>query len=159
MGRPLKKKFFGDPADPGSQFTVTYWNGTAAVTGYIVKQKGSRRFLCTDDANPAVCNLSTEAVTEGLMNLTMDGQLVKKITGRIAILADDTRYAWIDSDVEAPPAPPSPISITALVNGTEYTITTAGDSDFTLVGAADSIPGTVFTASGPGTGTGTATPT
>ena len=55
--------------------------------------------------------------------------------------------------------PPTPVNATDLVNGTEYTITTAGDTDFTLVGALDSVVGTVFTASGAGTGTGTATPT
>jgi hypothetical protein len=37
-----------------------------------------------------------------------------------------------------------------------YKIQTTGDTDFTLIGAADSNPGTVFTATGPGTGTGTA---
>jgi hypothetical protein len=40
--------------------------------------------------------------------------------------------------------------------GTEYRILTTGTTDFTLIGAADSNPGTVFTATGVGTGTGTA---
>jgi hypothetical protein len=40
--------------------------------------------------------------------------------------------------------------------GTEYTIVTPGTTDFTLIGAADSIAGTVFTATGVGTGDGTA---
>ena len=54
---------------------------------------------------------------------------------------------------------PTPVAATALVSGTEYTITTVGDTDFTLVGSADNNVGTVFTATGAGTGTGTATPT
>lgn len=54
---------------------------------------------------------------------------------------------------------PQPVLATALASGTEYTITTVGDTDFTLVGAADNNVGTVFTATGAGTGTGTATPT
>jgi len=54
---------------------------------------------------------------------------------------------------------PTPVNADALVAGTEYTITTVGDTDFTLVGAADNTVGTVFTATGAGTGTGTATPT
>ena len=45
---------------------------------------------------------------------------------------------------------------TAIVASASYTIVTTGDTDFTLIGAADSNPGTVFTASGPGLGTGTA---
>lgn len=46
---------------------------------------------------------------------------------------------------------------TDLVAGKSYTITTQGSTDFTLVGAADSNPGTVFVATGPGTGSGQAT--
>jgi hypothetical protein len=40
--------------------------------------------------------------------------------------------------------------------GTAYRILTTGTTDFTLIGAADSNPGTVFTATDVGTGTGTA---
>ena len=40
--------------------------------------------------------------------------------------------------------------------GVEYTITTPGTTDFTLIGAADSNAGTVFIATGKGTGDGTA---
>lgn len=42
-----------------------------------------------------------------------------------------------------------------LTTGTTYKIVTTGDTDFTLIGAPDSNPGTTFTATGPGTGTGT----
>lgn len=48
------------------------------------------------------------------------------------------------------------LAATALVSGTQYVIVTTGDTDFTAIGAADSNPGTVFTATGAGTGTGTA---
>jgi hypothetical protein len=47
----------------------------------------------------------------------------------------------------------------SFVVGDEYTITEAGNTNFTLVGAADNAPGTVFTATGVGSGTGTATAT
>ena len=50
---------------------------------------------------------------------------------------------------------PGETAVGGLVNGTRYKIVTAGDTDFTLIGAANSAPGTVFTATGPGTGTGT----
>ncbi len=43
----------------------------------------------------------------------------------------------------------------ALVTGGSYTIQTTGTTDFTLVGAANSNPGTVFVATGTGTGSGT----
>lgn len=42
------------------------------------------------------------------------------------------------------------------VNGQQYRILTTGTTDFTLIGAANSTPGTIFTATGAGTGTGTA---
>jgi len=43
--------------------------------------------------------------------------------------------------------------------GTEYIITSSGDTDFTAIGAADSNQGTVFTATGATTGTGLVRPT
>ena len=52
----------------------------------------------------------------------------------------------------------SPVSVTAgsFVTGTAYQILVPGNTDFTLIGAADSNAGTIFTATGAGTGTGTA---
>ena len=47
----------------------------------------------------------------------------------------------------------------SFVSGVTYTITSTGTTNFTLIGALDSNPGTVFTATGPGTGTGTANET
>ena len=57
-------------------------------------------------------------------------------------------------------APDLGIELTAgsFTIGINYTIATTGNTDFTLIGAADSNPGTTFTATGAGTGTGTATP-
>ena len=46
-----------------------------------------------------------------------------------------------------------------LVATQQYTITTVGTTDFTLIGASFNTVGTVFTATGVGSGTGTATPT
>jgi len=44
----------------------------------------------------------------------------------------------------------------SFVIGDDYQIVTAGTTDFTLIGAADNNPGTIFTATGAGSGTGTA---
>lgn len=63
--------------------------------------------------------------------------------------------AFTDAEYEAGVG----VVATALVNGTEYKILTAGTTNFTLVGAANNNVGTVFTATGPGTGTGTAVAT
>ena len=45
----------------------------------------------------------------------------------------------------------------SFIVGTTYKIRTTGTTDFTLIGAADSNVGTVFTATGAGLGTGSAT--
>ena len=45
----------------------------------------------------------------------------------------------------------------SFIIGRTYTIATTGTTDFTLIGAANSTPGTVFVATGIGAGTGTAT--
>ena len=50
-----------------------------------------------------------------------------------------------------------PIDADQILSGKNYEITTSGNTDFTLIGAADSNVGTTFTATGAGTGTGTAT--
>ncbi len=59
------------------------------------------------------------------------------------------------------PAYVQPATVTAgsFVVARQYEIVTAGTTNFTLIGAADSNVGTVFTATGAGTGTGTARPT
>ena len=47
MGRPLNKKFFGDPASAGYQLTLVAYLDAAhgAESCYILSQKGSRTYL------------------------------------------------------------------------------------------------------------------
>lgn len=47
------------------------------------------------------------------------------------------------------------VGATTTVSGLRYAIVATGSTDFTAIGAADSNPGTTFTATGAGTGTGT----
>ena len=48
MGRPLsRQQFFG--ANANHNIKVHFHNGTAGVQGYILRQKGSKRFLCEDE--------------------------------------------------------------------------------------------------------------
>jgi hypothetical protein len=60
--------------------------------------------------------------------------------------------AFIEARVDGTPGQ----TAGTFVVGTEYRILTTGTTDFTLIGAADSEPGTIFTATDVGTGTGTA---
>ena len=47
------------------------------------------------------------------------------------------------------------VSVTTVVEGVEYVITNPGTTDFTLIGAADNNPGTIFTATNIGSAGGT----
>ena len=73
MGRPLNKRFFG--ADVNNNIKVQFFNGTASVPGYIIKQLGSKKFLCSDsDGNTAICFLVEKAsanLATGEMTITI----------------------------------------------------------------------------------------
>lgn len=72
MGRPLNKKIFG--SNSNNNIKVQFHNGTASVRGYIVKQTGSKWFICKDESgNTAKCMLVDKAsadLAEGEMSIT-----------------------------------------------------------------------------------------
>jgi hypothetical protein len=45
MGRPLNKRYFGEPTAGGNEIKVNFHDGSSVVEGHIVKQKGSKRFV------------------------------------------------------------------------------------------------------------------
>lgn len=73
MGRPLSRKYFGSNAN--NNIKVQFFNGTASVPGYIVKQKGARRFLCSDvNGAQALCRLVNKDAAQllaGEMSITV----------------------------------------------------------------------------------------
>lgn len=77
----------------------------------------------------------------------------------VAILGEQATTPAVGGQVYVGTGATTTILATALVAGTTYTILTAGTSDFTTAGAADSEVGTTFVATGVTTGTGTATNT
>ena len=97
MGRPLNKRFFGTPTAAGNEIKVDFHNGSAVKEGYIVRQKGSKKFVCEEigTAGEFTCTLTTgklaSALTAGEMAITfkMDDSetyQVSKISGRKATL-------------------------------------------------------------------------
>jgi len=85
MGRPLNKRYFGPPTVAGNEIKVQFHNGTASVNGWIVKQKGSKRFLCTNGTVSRLCKLSTKAsnlLLAGEMSITVktDAATVLQVT-------------------------------------------------------------------------------
>ena len=100
MGRPLNKRYFGANAD--NNIKVQFHNGTASVKGYIVKQTGSKRFVCEDaNGNTATCYLVDKASADlaaGEMTITVkyDNGTVQQITKIAGMLCtvDDTAMHW-----------------------------------------------------------------
>jgi hypothetical protein len=161
MGRPLNKRYFGTPTDGGNEIKVQFHNGTGSVNGWIVKQLGSKKFRCTDGTATEDCFLvdkAAGALTAGDMTITVSDDAgnpkqVTKIAGRKVTLDTGESIAWNFSDstsdgaVEMEEAGSETIiNAEDGVNGVVYEIVTAGDTDFTTIGAADSNVGTVFTA-------------
>ena len=101
MGRPINKRFFGTPTAGGNEIKVDFHNGTAVKEGYIVKQKGAKRFVCEEigTSGEFTCTLTTgklaSALAAGEMAITVKGDdnetyQISKIAGRKAtVIAPD----------------------------------------------------------------------
>ena len=102
MGRPLNKRFFGKegvgPTASGNEIKVKFHNGSAVKEGYIVKQKGSKRFVVEEigTGGTFTCTLATgklpAALASGEMSISVQGADsetygVSKIAGRKVTLA------------------------------------------------------------------------
>lgn len=122
MGRPLKMSetvngvaksgVIGDTDRTGNQIEVeayipTVDGGTEPLTGYIVKQKGAKTFVCHNDEGEGRCRLVTETPAAGQMRITaVDSDegtyYVSKISARVVTLVPNTgtqfasgaRVAW-----------------------------------------------------------------
>ena len=101
MGRPLNKRLFG--ADTNNNLRVRFHNGTASVDGAIVKQKGSKKFVCVDkNGNQATCILTAaadNALTAGQMSITVKNDagtklFLTKMSSRKVTASDGNTYPW-----------------------------------------------------------------
>lgn len=102
MGKPLNKRYFGPPTAGGDEIKVQFHNGTASVNGWIVKQTGSKRFICSDGTNQAVCYLVPKAsgdLLAGEMSITVKDDAddifqVTKISSRRVTLENGNTIPW-----------------------------------------------------------------
>ena len=101
MGRPLNKRYFGTPTAGGNEIKVQFHNGTGSVNGWIVKQKGSKKFLCSDGTDTATCTLvdkASAALAAGEMTITVDdngtARQVVKITARKVTMDNGSQIKW-----------------------------------------------------------------
>lgn len=120
MGRPLNKRLFTDAAAgataSANEIKVNFHNGSAVVEGTIVRQKGSKKFVCAETGaadTEVTCTLTTgklpAALSAGEMSISVQGvdsetYGVSKIAGRkMTVVApsstgsnvlDGTSIAW-----------------------------------------------------------------
>ena len=105
MGRPLNKRNLGDTGEAGDQIQVTAdVDGVAGVAGYIVRQRGSKRFEVTTAAGTAVCTLVPSATTGiGTMSINVTDSaagtyFVSKISGRTCTVTANTGTEFSTGD-------------------------------------------------------------
>ena len=103
MGRPLNKRNLGDTGDAGSQISVTADVGAGAGAGFIVKQKGSKRFLCSVSGTEAVCTLVAGAPAAGEVRINVTDSAagtydVTKISGRTCTVKPQTGTEFAQGD-------------------------------------------------------------
>ena len=107
MGRPINKRFFGEPTVGGNEIKVRFRaTGEAEANGWIVKQLGSKKFRCTDGTNTEDCTLADKAqgtldVADMTITVKDDGgtaRQVTKIAGRKVTLDTGESIAWNFSD-------------------------------------------------------------
>jgi len=103
MGRPINKRFFGEPTANGNEIKVRFRaTGQAEANGWIVKQLGSKKFRCYDGTNTMDCTIvdksqGTLAVGEMTITVKDDGgtaRQVTKIAGRKVTLDSGVSIAW-----------------------------------------------------------------
>ena len=100
MGRPLNKRYFG--ANANDNLKVQFYNGSASVPGFIVRQLGSKKFECQDaSGNTAICLLVEKAsadIGSGEMTITVknDAGTVGQITKIAAhkVTFNNTSIPW-----------------------------------------------------------------
>ena len=97
MGRPLNKRNFKD----AEGITVNYWDSKAGVpvnvtNGYIVKQTGSKTFVCAGGTEQEECKLVSKVPeAAGEMAIILEnGLYVTKISGRKLTADTGATYTW-----------------------------------------------------------------
>ena len=103
MGRPLNKRNFGDTSGSGQQISVTADVGAGSGAGFIVKQKGSKRFLVDRGGTEGICKLVTGAPASGEMRITLADSAsgtyyASKISGRTCTVEAGTGTQFSTGD-------------------------------------------------------------
>jgi hypothetical protein len=158
MGRPLNKKFFGNPSSPGSQLQVEAWipGGGGVVTAWIVKQNTNTTYTVTDGSDTGRCKLQAEVpAAEGEMRIAVtpyDGVADVTATGTATVdTGVVTAVVVVDGGSGYSVAPTvtiagdgtTPPTATATISGgvvTGVVVNGDGTSDFTTATVTFSAP-------------------
>ena len=125
--RPLNNKHFGPEV---GKIAVKFHNGTSVVTGYVVRQTGTKRFVCATSADVSFIVTLAESVaaattlTPGFCTIEATAfgassvEHVTAIQANLIVTAEGNHYTWklgtadvagqAGIAVVAPPAPPAP---------------------------------------------------
>ena len=108
MGRPLNKRFFGATGAADATVPVRFHDGSNLIEGYIVEQKGSNKFKCSNDGDTITrtCFLTSDGSTPNaneecqIIGIGAGGAAIAiaKITGRKAVDFDGNSYTWATED-------------------------------------------------------------
>lgn len=128
MGRPINNSNFG--AEPG-KIRVRFHNGTAVVTGYIVKQLGPVKYLVTADGTnmftvdlvvttAQATSLAAGQATIQITDASSTVRYVSKLMSASCNTTDGSTLSWTLGSASAtqaalevvPTPPPAPTSIT-----------------------------------------------
>lgn len=103
MGRPLNKRYFGEPTAGGNEIKVQFNSGNGSTPGYIVNQKGSKRFNVSNagGTDTGLCTLVDKASADllaGEMSIVVDdggvARQVVKISGRMVTMDNGSKINW-----------------------------------------------------------------
>jgi hypothetical protein len=104
MGRPVNKRYFGNPNPDGTQLRVEADTGNGdSQLAYILAQKGTNQFRVTDGTTALECRLVDKAsgvlavgemVINGLTSDTSTRVTIKKLFNRTATDFAGNRYTW-----------------------------------------------------------------
>ena len=104
MGRPLNKRYFGATGASDATIPVRFHDGSNLIEGYIKSQKGSNKFVCSNDGDTIerTCFLTSDGSAPNANNecsiVDNNGVGMVKITGRKCVDASGNVYTWAVED-------------------------------------------------------------
>lgn len=99
MGRPINKRNFGNPSNPGNQIVVMADLGFGPTSAWIKKQKGTKRFVVTDGTNEKICDLVQTITNPGqatidVIKISGPNEKARTVLSKRVKTWEGSNYAW-----------------------------------------------------------------